>query len=420
MGRFDMDAWRAVSWRLAATLAALAAALVGIVLTAGLVTLAWVEVPDVGFLSTLSLGVRLWLLAHGAALDASSAHISIIPLGLTALQVLALVGGARLAGMTVRGELVDNPGREGALALRVGAFFGAIYLVCVMVPAFLVGNQAQSGRAFVGALLLGVGSGVLGAGRALGWHPLERLPVWARSLPRAVAAGLGVMFVVGLAVGVAAIVMHGDRVTGLHRSLHPTGLGSVVLVLLQLLWLPNFVLWCSSWALGAGISLGAGTVVSPAQNLTGLLPALPVFGAVPANGPGPKVALLWLVSGAVAGAASAWVVVRARRAARFDETALVGGLSGVLTGAVLWLLARLSNGDLGRVRLVGIGARLTELGVMAPTIMGTAGLVTGLVLGLVRGRGQKAEPADPAGPGPEDEATMALDDLDQVVHREDS
>ncbi len=78
------------------------------------------------------------------------------------------------------------------------------------------------------------------------------------------------------------------------------------------------------------------------------------------------------------------MVVLGRRAARFDETSLVGGLAGVLSGAVFTGLAWLSSGDLGVARLVDLGPRLLPLLVLAVTTMGLAGMASGLVLGLVR------------------------------------
>jgi hypothetical protein len=78
--------------------------------------------------------------------------------------------------------------------------------------------------------------------------------------------------------------------------------------------------------------------------------------------------------------------MRARPAARCDETSLVGGLSGLLAGLCLVALAWASGGDLGAQRLAGLGPRLLPLLVLSATTMGLAGMLVGLVLGLVRRR----------------------------------
>jgi hypothetical protein len=100
----------------------------------------------------------------------------------------------------------------------------------------------------------------------------------------------------------------------------------------------------------------------------------------------------------LAGAVAAWLVVRSRPRARFDETSLVGGLAG-LTGGLLFVgLAWATSGNLGTVRLVGLGPLLLPLLVMAVTTLGLSGMVTGLGLGLWRRRRSERGP-DPQ-PGP--------------------
>ena len=215
-------------------------------------------------------------------------------------------------------------------------------------------------------------------------------------MPRAVGVALSTLIAVSASVLAVALFRYQDRVELIHNGLAAGTLGGVLLLLMQLAWLPNLILWSGSWALGAGMTLGLDSVVSPAANQLGILPSIPVLGALPANGPGPLSALWWLAGGVLAGALAAFVAVRARPRARFDETALVGGLAGVASGLAFWALAAISGGDLGAVRLVGVGARLTQLAVMAPTLLGLWGLVTGLVMGLVRR--PIATPADPFAP----------------------
>ncbi len=374
-----------LAWHLTTALAALASAVTGMALTIGLTTVGWVQVPDVSFWGNISTGLRLWLLGHGAGAQLGSVTVTVIPLGLTLLLALAASGAAGVAARHVLGGLSARAGQaeRRALTLRVAGVFTAVYLACVMFPSFLVNTPSQSGHALLGGLAVGLGSSLVAVGRTLDWNPVGAWPAWARAIPRAVAAGCLLLVVTGAVVLATALLMHQSRVMSLHDALAPGRAGGVVLVLAQLLWVPNMVLWCASWALGAGFSIGIDTVISPAQNLTGLLPSLPAFGAVPANGPVPKVALLWLLSGVVAGVVAAVVIGRSRRLARADETSLVGGLSGVLTGLVVWLLCALSNGDLGTARLIAVGARLPELAVMAPTVMGLSGMAAGLVLGLL-------------------------------------
>ena len=185
------------------------------------------------------------------------------------------------------------------------------------------------------------------------------------------------------------------RIAELSTSLGADPVGGFVLVLGELAYLPNLVLWAVSWVIGAGISLGDGSVISPTVTQLGLLPAVPVFGAVPVEPSGRWVMVAWLLVGVVAGVLAAWTAVAPRRRARFDETSLIGGLAGVVAGAAVTVAAVVSRGDLGVGRLVGMGPRPFELFVMACSLLGISGMAGGLVIGLVsRRRGQDWIAAD--------------------------
>lgn len=390
-------------WPALAALAAVLTALAGVLPPVALAAVAWVQAPDLGFWSVVGVGVRGWLLAHGADVQLGQNQFGLIPLGVSALIVVIGSGLAAFAAAQAAGDALAEMGQRERkdLTVRIGGVFLVAYVVCVLFATALADAGQQTGAALLGGVVLGGLGGFIGAGRALGWAPLQWWPAWARAIPRAVGAALCVMIATGALAGAIALVQHRDRVVDLHNSLMPGTAGGVALLVLQLVWLPNLVIWCGSWALGAGFTVGAGTVVSPAHNLTGMLPAIPVLGAIGANGPGPKLALLWLVSGVLAGAAAAWVVVHSRPGARADETSLAGGLSGALSGLSFWLLGLLSSGDLGAERLVGVGPRLVPLAVMAPTVMGISGLVTGLLLGLLGRRVDKPDDDLDDAPDPE-------------------
>jgi hypothetical protein len=196
------------------------------------------------------------------------------------------------------------------------------------------------------------------------------------------------MLVTGAAVLVTSLWMHLQRVEALHEALHPGVVGAVALLLIQLAFAPNALIWSASYALGPGFSVGAGSVVAPAATQLGMVPGIPLLGALPSPGPGDLAQLWWLAAGAVAGAIACWVVLGSRRSARFDEASLVGGACGLLAGAVFAGLAWAASGDLGTVRLADMGPRLFPLLVMAGTTMGLSGLITGLAFGLVSRSGR--------------------------------
>ena len=172
--------------------------------------------------------------------------------------------------------------------------------------------------------------------------------------------------------------------TSLHSALDPGTAGGIALLLAQLAVVPNALVWAASYALGSGFVVGAGSMVAPAGTELGMLPGLPLLGALPAAGPGDPALLWWMASGVLAGAVAAGIVVRSRPGLRFDACSLLGGLAGVLAALVFVGLGWAAGGDLGAARLTGLGPRLGPLLVMAVTTMGLSGLLTGLVLGLVR------------------------------------
>ena len=89
-------------------------------------------------------------------------------------------------------------------------------------------------------------------------------------------------------------------------------------------------------------------------------------------------------SGVVAGALAAWLALRGGTTRRFDTSTLLGGLAGVVSALAFTGLAWTTSGDLGTVRLTGLGPRLLPLLVMSTTTLGLAGMVTGAVTGVVR------------------------------------
>jgi len=122
--------------------------------------------------------------------------------------------------------------------------------------------------------------------------------------------------------------------------------------------------------------------VAPAASQVGLLPGLPLLGAVPGPGPGVSSQLLWLAGGVLAGVVSAWLALRSSAGVRVDQACLTGCVSGLLAALALVGLAWATGGDLGGARLAGLGPRLTELAVMAASTLGLSGLAAGLVLAL--------------------------------------
>lgn len=386
-------------WWVIATFGAVAVLAAGWLLLAGAAALGWLTSPDSQLPSALDLASRMLVLAHGAPVDVGGQLVSLVPLLMTgALVVLGQPAAALAARQAAAAEAdPDDTGQlwvdAQPLVVRVAGTYAATYALAVALLAGSVGGSAAGWRAALGGVVLGGVAGWWGAARELGVDLRDAWPGWLRAVPTAVGIAVLVCIAGGAAVLATALIQHRDRIAAIHDGLDPGAPGTVLLVLAQILYLPNLVLWAAAWAVGGGVTLGDGSLLNLTVTDVGFLPAIPAFGAVPDPGAGASVQLWWLGVGVLAGAVAAAVVALARPRARFDETALVGGLSGVVTGLVLVVACSLASGGLGSQRLAHLGARVTDLAIVAPSLLGLSGLLTGLVVGLLRRRPSTQEVA---------------------------
>ncbi len=392
--------WRSnLPWPAMTAGAALLSALAGWLLSAGFSLLGWLGVLQVNLAITLRLATQGWLVAHGVEIGLPGGRLSIAPLGLTFILWFIASGMAGQVGRQVHATDLDVTERR-RWVLRIGGLFAIVYGVLVASIA----GSSEGGAGFLtglgGGLLVGALGGFRGAGKAIGWRlssEIKRLgwPRWWDALPRAIA--VGTLLVVAAAASVVALAFfrYRDRVVALHEALEPDALGDFLLMIGQLGFLPNVIAWATSWVSGAGIGFGIETLISPVANQIGMVPAVPMLGAIPPAGPGPAIALAWLAAVAVAGIAAALVLLRSQArdhearglsVPRPDLTTVTGGLAGIAAALVICLIAYIAGGDLGQVRLIAIGARFPAMLIMTPTIMGLAGMVAGLAYGFARYR----------------------------------
>jgi hypothetical protein len=366
-----------VGWLLASVAGALSAAVAGWILVVGLTVIGWLAADPGTLTGAMGVGTQLWLLSNGSGAKLGSTAVTLVPWGATFVCAFLVSRFARFAARYARERPLTAV--AGITSVMVLAYAAPVVATAQLLDG---PDHALRGLVFVG-VIVGL-SAAWGSSRALGYSPTQSWPTWCRAIPRAVLGAQLAMVVTGAAALTASLVVHFHRVLALTTGLHAGLAGGVVLEIAQFAFLPNAVIWAASYTLGAGFSFGQGSVVAPASTQFGLLPAVPLLGALPSSGPGNMAELWWLAAGVVAGGVAAWLVMRARPAARFDETSLVGGLSGLLGGVVFVALAWASGGDLGASRLAGLGPRLAPLLMLSASTMGLAGMLVGLVLGLLR------------------------------------
>ncbi|QIG38453.1 hypothetical protein G5T42_02295 [Microbacterium sp. 4R-513] len=121
------------------------------------------------------------------------------------------------------------------------------------------------------------------------------------------ASSVAVVGLVGagaLLVAVSITLRAGD-IVALYQAGNVDLLGATVVTLGQLAYLPTLVVWGIAFVAGPGFSLGAGTAVSPSGTQVGVVPGVPLLGAVPESS-SPWLLLLALVPVAI-GALAGWV-----------------------------------------------------------------------------------------------------------------
>jgi hypothetical protein len=230
-------------------------------------------------------------------------------------------------------------------------------------------------------LLLALAAGGLGGARALAPWPrlIQLLSPRQRSLVVAVAGALGTLVATGAVLAGASLAVHLHEAATLQRALAPGAIGLVLLLLLQLSYLPNAIVWAIAFSLGPGFAFGSATVVSPTGSALAQLPAFPMLAALPpglhAAMPGwlePTVLALPYLAGGLGGL----LLVRAAPALSLDAAPLWGLACGAVSGCLLGLLAAASGGPLGDGRLAAVGPSPWQVGAVSALEIGVAAAVT--------------------------------------------
>lgn len=386
-----------------------ASALAGWLLVSGLVMVGWFTAMAMPVPTALGFAGQMWLAGHGVGAAIGGLLVTLTPLGLSALFVLL---ARTVIGLGLRATPREN--LDGRGALKAWGLATAGYAVVAVAVALACGAGPRAGQALLGGAVVG--------GLAAGWSLAGRLraliavPTALRGIGRATLAGLAMMTAIAAVVLLVGLLLGSQRISVIEDALAPDAVGSWLLVVLQLLYLPNLLAWTASWALGAGISVGVGSLVSPMLTTAGMLPAIPAFGAVPEAGSGGPWSYAWLASGVLVGVAAGWVA--AAKAPGTGRTLTVwlarGAGAGLAVALLVIALGALSRGDLGAERLIGMGPVLLNLVWLAPLPMVVGGALSALVHWFARGR--KLPPSDPAEASTEplDLPTEPLD-IDTVV-----
>lgn len=363
-------------------IAAASAAGIGLAVIVTLTMVGWVAAPHDTFsediVDLLRGAVLAWLVGHHVSFTLAEGQMSLLPMGLVLLPGMLLYRFGRwLARSCEIGRLRHVYRAALAIAGPYAAVAGTLALLAQtdeVVPsmprALLMG--------FVIAFLAG-GLGVLrqlmkDKGVATG-DLLDLMPARSRSLLVGMLASTGALLVGGLLLFLVALAVNLPEAVEITRSLAPGVVGGTLLMIVQLAYLPNAVVFAVCYALGPGFAMGEATVVAPTGVSVGALPAMPMLAALPANGAAPVLSLAALVVPFVAGAVGGVLTQRSAPDVVSEAAPLWGFVCGVTTGMLCAALAGTAGGSLGAQRLSEVGPSAWQVGLVAALEVGVAAAV---------------------------------------------
>lgn len=170
---------------------------------------------------------------------------------------------------------------------------------------------------------------------------------WRASWALAVYGGLFLLL---------SVTQSWSQIRGIDQLLLSTSaVDSIMIVVAQLLFIPNAIVWALSWLSGPGFYLGSDALHSPTSAPVGPIPAIPLFGATPASAPGNWVLLALIVFGVALG-----VYLRLRKGSESLLDDLYQGSIAAVVIAVVYLVTSLGSAlVLGNGRLAFLGPRMS-------------------------------------------------------------
>ena len=336
------------------------------------------------FVEPVRLAAAIWLLGHAVPLDVVTAQglvpVSFVPLTLFVANIAIAQALARYAVRHWR------PGSTQVLGVASDLLEGAGLYLAGYAGVGLLATLATLGTAVyphpVVAVVTTAAMALLGIVIAM-WreHP-QRLERFVPTLARVTASErwsllrpvwrparevLVVLSVVATLVVAVVVAVGWDRIGVVSSLLEPGLVGAAVLVLLQLALAANLATWAIAFVAGPGFTLGVGSAITSSTSSPGLMPMIPVLGALPAEGSYPAwlraLALVPVLVGAVAG----WRVDRSAMAEKDSGRPVVEAVArclllGSLVGLVVGALAAVGSGSVGVDRLAVIGPEGLVLG----------------------------------------------------------
>lgn len=215
----------------------------------------------------------IWLAAHHIHFDlvlspsGAAGYLSYLPIGALLLPIVALRGGFKRAIAKLDGDYSNLTGARLFFAL-----FYATITASVALFSSSPGVTPLWWKAAIFAFVLAFASTFL-ADRSI-------------SLATPVILALRIVTLLigfGFLIFTIAFFLNFSQATLITEVLAPGIFGSLLLLILNILYLPNVAIAALSYVSGAGFAVGAGTHLSPITQDIGQIPALPLLAALPVD-----------------------------------------------------------------------------------------------------------------------------------------
>jgi hypothetical protein len=371
----------------------------------------WLAAPEtsVGWFSAVSVASAVWFLGHGQSVGAGGVAISLTPLLLLLVFVLVAYRWARRLAATERLRVGAADWSRVAQWGVVPGFVTGYGLASAAFALFTLGGPATPGVAAVlGSLLVPLAA--LGfvmvrpddeTAPAFVRSWFRRGPTWLPSVWRVGWRGAGLLLGVGIVVVALRLVLSWSAVADVQDQ-YGANVGALVIIGLgQLALLGNAATWALSFLAGPGFQIALGSTIAPAAAQPGLLPLVPVLGALPqaTDYPATLYAVVLLPV-----AAGVWLGHRVDAELEFfgnvRSRVSATAVAALIAVAVVVGLTALGNGAVGVDRLSAVGPHLGPFAAaLAAEVVGGALLWAGAVLLAERVRERRAPQPEPDADG---------------------
>jgi hypothetical protein len=221
----------------------------------------------------LRAALWIWIGAHSIPFDLSlqpsglPGYLSYLPLGALIFPILAIRSGVA--------RTIERLDHDSSLVAPARAVFAVSYTLFALGASFF--SKTESIRPVWYFALI---------------YVLPFSLLCAATVGRRVALGQGFLYgsrIISLLLGVSAIVfgilllLNISTVKNLTTVLQPGIFGGFLLLLLNILYIPNAIVSTLAYFSGVGFAVGSGTLVSPTSFRLNNIPAMPLLGALPEN-----------------------------------------------------------------------------------------------------------------------------------------